>query len=86
MKAKDHGVDRRDFMKATAMAGAVSMLPGAGSAQQPAAAADPGSVKWGKAPCRFCGPGAACSSASRRGKVVGVQGDKNADVNKGCSA
>jgi predicted molibdopterin-dependent oxidoreductase YjgC len=74
------GLDRRMFMKATAMAGAVSMLPGAAAQTQPAPNGD---VKWGKAPCRFCGTGCGVLIGVKDGRVVGVQGDKNADVNKG---
>ena len=47
-----------------------------------AAAADP-SVKWTKAPCRFCGTGCGVTVAVKDNRVVATQGDPQAEVNRG---
>lgn len=77
-------IDRRTVLKASALAAAVSLLdvplPGADGA--PGTAAEEG-VTWNKAPCRFCGTGCGVLLGVKDGKVVGVQGDRDADVNKG---
>jgi len=73
---------RRDFMRqsAAAAAGAAAgvSLPG------PALAAeyDP-SVKWSKAPCRFCGTGCGVNVAVKDNRVIATQGDPLAEVNRG---
>ena len=81
-------MDRREFMKQTAMAAAT--LAASRSFGQPGTALDPsiatrtgGGVSWQKAPCRFCGTGCHVQVGTRNGKVVAVAGDQLAEVNKG---
>ena len=73
---------RRDFMRQTAAAAAAASagipLPGFG-----AAPAGDGSVKWSKAPCRFCGTGCGVTVAVRDNRVIATQGDPEAEVNRG---
>ncbi len=40
-------------------------------------------MKWDKAPCRFCGTGCHVRVGVKEGRVVGIQGDQLAEVNKG---
>ncbi len=79
-------LDRRDFLKTSAMAAASALLAG-GTSVGEASAADPTAgedgVTWGKAPCRFCGTGCGVLLGAKDGKIVAVQADKDADVNKG---
>ena len=75
---------RRDFIRNTAAATAamVAGVPLPGNAQQPAAPNDP-SVKWSKAPCRFCGTGCGVTVGVKDNRVVATHGDVQAEVNKG---
>ncbi len=70
-------VSRRDFLKATAAASALSAL----GARADARAAD-GDTRWVKSVCRYCGTGCGLYVGVRGGKVVAVQGDKE-DHNAG---
>ena len=83
---KKTGVERRQFIKASAMATATAMASGSTSFALPIlhdanSSSEP--VAWNKAPCRFCGTGCHVQVGVQDGKVVAVAGDKNADVNKG---
>ncbi|MCA9584789.1 MAG: molybdopterin-dependent oxidoreductase [Myxococcales bacterium] len=40
-------------------------------------------VKWDKAPCRFCGTGCHVQVGVLAGKIVAIQGDPKAEVNRG---
>jgi nitrate reductase NapA len=40
-------------------------------------------LKWQKAPCRFCGTGCHVMVGTENGRVVAIQGDQKAEVNKG---
>ena len=40
-------------------------------------------VTWDKAPCRFCGTGCHVQVGTKDGRVVAIQGDQKAEVNKG---
>jgi nitrate reductase NapA len=85
-------MERRDFIKGAAMAAATAAL-----AAEPALAqlrrsrdggpAGPGvprdEVAWDKAPCRFCGTGCHVQVGVRDGRVVAIQGDAQAAVNRG---
>ncbi len=78
---------RRDFIKANAAAAAMSA---AGMAVPVAAAPPEGdaksgdrNIRWDKAPCRFCGTGCSVLVGSQAGRVVAVQGDPDAPVNRG---
>jgi nitrate reductase NapA len=76
-------VDRRDFIKSSAMAAATAVASGM-SFSLPILADDSGpNVTWDKAPCRFCGTGCHVQVGVQGGKVVAVAGDVNAEVNKG---
>jgi hypothetical protein len=69
-------MDRRDFLKTTAMTAA------AAAAARLAFDGGPG-VTWDKAPCRFCGTGCHVQVGVKDGKVVAIAGDRQAEVNKG---
>jgi len=79
-------VDRRTFLKMSAMAAATA-------AANPRLEAQPSNdlpteiggvgVTWDKAPCRFCGTGCHVMVGVSEGRVVSVAGDRMADVNKG---
>jgi nitrate reductase NapA len=79
--------ERREFLKMSALAAATAMLAPAGGAEPaPTDGTAPGGadgVTWGKAPCRFCGTGCGVLLGVQDGKVMAVQADKEADVNKG---
>lgn len=78
-------MERRDFIKATAMAAAAAAIGHDASGQTrpapPARRTD--DVTWDKAPCRFCGTGCHVQVGVRGGRVVGIQGDQQAPVNRG---
>jgi len=87
-------MERRDFLKASALATATAVAgrrvlaqvpPSAPGPQavDPALAARVGDVTWGKAPCRFCGTGCHVQVGVRGGRVVTVAGDQLAPVNRG---
>ncbi len=74
-------INRRDFIKtnaiaATAAAAGVS-LPGVSFAKSKE------TIRWDKAPCRFCGTGCSVLVGVKDGQVVATQGDPDADVNRG---
>jgi len=69
-------LSRRDFLKSTAAASALSALSG------PVAAVAGDGVTWTKSVCRYCGTGCGLYVGARGGKVVAVQGDKD-DHNAG---
>jgi nitrate reductase (cytochrome) len=78
---------RRTFMKMTAMAAATTaatrLAGGESAATEPSSARTQDSIKWDKAPCRFCGTGCTVQVGVENGKVVAVAGDQLAEVNKG---
>jgi nitrate reductase NapA len=63
---------RRDFLKATAAASALSAL----GSRSAAAATPPSAERWVKSVCRYCGTGCGLHVGVKGGKVVAVQGDK----------
>ena len=80
--------DRREFLKSTAMAAAVATARQKAAGQQAPGAQDSPAphgdgVEWDKAPCRFCGTGCHVQVGVKEGKVVAIQGDQLAEVNKG---
>ena len=79
-------LDRRTFVKSAAMTAATTAAA-AGSAKAlalPILGQPEGStLKWNKAPCRFCGTGCHVMVGTENGRVVAIQGDQKADVNKG---
>jgi len=77
-------IDRRSFIKATAMATATAAA--ARLAFDDVAEAEPrteAGVTWDKAPCRFCGTGCHVQVGVKGGRVVAIAGDQKAEVNKG---
>jgi len=77
-------IERRTFLKTSALAAASAAAASRASAQSPAlpeAAAD--GIKWDKAPCRFCGTGCHVKVGVKDGKVVAIAGHPDAAVNKG---
>ncbi|HEX4886027.1 MAG TPA: periplasmic nitrate reductase subunit alpha [Casimicrobiaceae bacterium] len=74
---------RRRFLKQSATAAAASAVPGAVPAQNVVTDADAASIRWSKAPCRFCGVGCGVQVGVRNGRVVSTQADPLADVNRG---
>ena len=82
--------NRRDFLKAQALAAsaAAAGIPLTAEAQKAAAPTAPGAstgaaVRWDKAPCRFCGTGCSVMVGVQNGRVVATQGDPEAPVNRG---
>ena len=79
-------MQRREFLKLSALATASAVVAQrAGAAAQITSPAQAGAdgLKWDKAPCRFCGTGCHVHVGVKDGKVVAIQGDQLADVNKG---
>ncbi len=86
-KKKTMTLSRRDYIKANAVAAAAA----AAGMPLPAMAANlvteksKSSLKWSKAPCRFCGTGCGVMVGVKEGKVVASHGDAKAEVNRGLS-
>ena len=76
-------MDRRQFVKLSAMAAATAAAAGKFSITRAAPRKTPDGVSWDKAPCRFCGTGCHVQVGVQAGKVVAIAGDRNAPVNKG---
>ncbi len=77
-------VDRRSFLKTSAMAAATAAAYSKVSGKPEASALMAnGPLKWDKAPCRFCGTGCHVQVGVRNGKVEAIAGDPDAAVNKG---
>lgn len=69
-------INRREFIKTQAIAAAAASagisLPALAAPETPAADA---TVRWDKAPCRFCGTGCSVLVGVQNGRVVATQGD-----------
>ena len=79
-------MDRRDFLKTTAMtaaAAAAARLAFDGGPVRALPRVTDDGVSWDKAPCRFCGTGCHVQVGTKGGKVVAIAGDQQAEVNKG---
>ncbi|GAA4254594.1 periplasmic nitrate reductase subunit alpha [Azospirillum formosense] len=78
-------LDRRDFIKAQAVAAAATAggisLPA--MAQPSLVAGEDAQLTWSKAPCRFCGTGCSVMVATKDNRVVATHGDMQAEVNRG---
>ncbi len=74
---------RRHFLKANAAAAAATAAGITLPASVANAAGQDDSVKWDKAPCRFCGTGCGVLVGTQNGRVVASQGDPDAPVNRG---
>lgn len=80
-------INRRHFLKSSALAAAVAAATQRAhgkyeNTELDATLAGDG-VKWDKAPCRFCGTGCHVRVGVKDNKVVAIQGEQLADVNKG---
>ena len=77
---------RREFLKLSALATASAVAANRAGAATPVksiATAGSDGLAWDKAPCRFCGTGCHVRVGVKDGKVVAIQGDQLAEVNKG---
>ena len=74
-------LSRRKFIKASAIA-ATAIAADVPLPARARNAVDP-TIRWDKAPCRFCGTGCSVLVGTKDGKVVATQGDPDAPVNKG---
>ena len=78
-------LNRRDFIKANAVAAAAATagmaIPTTVLSAEQAGAKN--AVRWDKAPCRFCGTGCSVLVGVQNDKVVATQGDPDAPVNRG---
>jgi nitrate reductase NapA len=73
-------VDRRSFLQSLGLIGAGTLIPREAGAQPPPA----DQLRWGKAPCRYCGTGCGVEvGVGNDGKVQAVRGDEKNPVNKG---
>ncbi len=74
---------RRAFIKTNAIAATATAagvtIPGV----KEALAKSKDTIRWDKAPCRFCGTGCSVLVGTRNGRVVATQGDPDAPVNRG---
>ncbi len=74
---------RRNFIKNNAIA-ATALAAGISLPEMRAiAASDDPTIRWDKAPCRFCGTGCSVLVGVKDDRVVATQGDPDAPVNKG---
>ena len=73
---------RREFIRQSAASAAGAAAGIAVSAPEPLPGAD-ASIKWSKAPCRFCGTGCGVTVGVKDNRVIATQGDPLAEVNKG---
>ena len=74
---------RRDFIKTNAIAATAAAagvtIPGVSEAL----AKSKDTIRWDKAPCRFCGTGCSVLVGTKEGRIVATQGDPDAPVNRG---
>ena len=68
---------RRDFVRQTAAAaaGAVAGIPIHAISQEGVQPGGAATMKWSKAPCRFCGTGCGVMVAVKDNRVVATQGE-----------
>ena len=78
-------MERRDFILKTALAAATMAASRLANGEAKAKGPEPASdgVEFHKAPCRFCGTGCHVQVGVKAGKVVAIQGDARASVNRG---
>lgn len=78
-------INRRAFMKASAISAAATAAGMTIPVQASNIVTDKEltSLKWDKAPCRFCGTGCSINVATSDNKVVATHGDIKSPVNKG---
>ena len=75
-------LNRRDFIKANAVAAAAATA-GVTLPVSVASAQDDTGIRWDKTACRFCGTGCSVLVGVKDGRVVATQGDPDAPVNRG---
>ena len=76
-------LNRRDFIKANAVAAAATVAGISVPGGQALAQAGGDGVRWDKGVCRYCGTGCGVLVGVKDGRVVATQGDPDAPVNKG---
>src|SRR5210317_639806 len=80
-------IDRRSFIKSaaatSAVATAASLFPGISFSAWKNMDDRSGTIRWQKAPCRFCGTGCGVLVGVSGSRAVAVKGDPNCSVNKG---
>ena len=76
-------LERRSFLKLSAMAAATSVAQAKAGGTTTAGVKDGAGIRWDKAPCRFCGTGCHVKVGVENGKVVAIAGHEGAEVNKG---
>ena len=77
-------MDRRTFLKSQAVIGAaVGGVPSLSEQARASLLQKDSSIKWSKAPCRFCGTGCGIEVGVREDKIVATHGDPKAEVNRG---
>ncbi|MEZ9196791.1 nitrate reductase catalytic subunit NapA [Shewanella sp. 10N.286.54.B9] len=76
-------ISRREFLKANAAVAAATTVGATLPVKIVEAAEQKDSIKWDKAPCRFCGVGCSVLVGTDNGKVVATKGDPESPVNKG---
>ena len=81
------GIDRREFIRQTALAAAASsaaaLVPGIAFAEEIGDDRERRLLEWHKTPCRFCGVGCGLLVAIEEGRAVAVRGDPDSPVNRG---
>ncbi len=76
-------ISRRSFIKANAATAAATAVGISIPALKPALAANQDTIRWDKAPCRFCGTGCSVLVGTKNGRIVATQGDPESPVNRG---
>lgn len=74
---------RRDFMKSNAIAATATVAGITVPGVKEALAKSKDTIRWDKAPCRFCGTGCSVLVGTKGGRIVATQGDPDAPVNRG---
>ena len=75
--------NRRDFMKASAVAATAAAAGATVAPEITKAATADRDIRWDKGVCRFCGTGCGVLVGTKAGRVVATQGDPDAPVNRG---
>lgn len=76
-------MQRREFNRLAALAAASAAAKARAQTAPVAPAASLDGITWDKAPCRFCGTGCHVRVGVKNGRVVAIEGDQLAEVNKG---